>query len=111
MKPKQNEDNFADDISKYSLWTKMTTFLFKSYPDSKVHGPTWGPHGSCQPQMGHMLAPWTWLSGPVVDSDSQFVSTGSGNSVAQVITWTTADEDVWRRHMVSLGHNEKGFLG
>ena len=26
-------------------------------------GPTWGPHGSCQPQMGPMLAPWTLLSG------------------------------------------------
>ena len=26
-------------------------------------GPTWGPPGSCQPQMGPMLAPWTLLSG------------------------------------------------
>ena len=26
-------------------------------------GPTWGPHGSCRPQMGPMLAPWTLLSG------------------------------------------------
>ena len=25
-------------------------------PDSKVHGPTWGPPGSCRPQMGPMLA-------------------------------------------------------
>ena len=24
-------------------------------------GPTWGPPGSCRPQMGPMLAPWTWL--------------------------------------------------
>ena len=32
-------------------------------PDSKVHGPTWGPPGSCRPQMGPMLAPWTLLSG------------------------------------------------
>ena len=32
-------------------------------PDSKVHGPTWGPSGSCRPQMGPMLAPWTLLSG------------------------------------------------
>ena len=26
-------------------------------------GPTWGPSGSCRPQMGPMLAPWTLLSG------------------------------------------------
>ena len=25
-------------------------------------GPTWGPPGSCQPQMGRMWAPWTLLS-------------------------------------------------
>ena len=28
-------------------------------------GPTWGPPGSCRPQMGPMLAPWTLLSGLV----------------------------------------------
>ena len=26
-------------------------------------GPTWGPPGSCRPQMGPMLAPWTLLPG------------------------------------------------
>ena len=26
-------------------------------------GPTWGPPGSCRPQMGPMLTPWTLLSG------------------------------------------------
>ena len=26
-------------------------------------GPTWGPPGSCRPQMGPMLAPWLLLSG------------------------------------------------
>ena len=25
--------------------------------------PTWGPHGSYRPQVGHMLTPWTLLSG------------------------------------------------
>ena len=34
-----------------------------STPDSKVHGPTWGPPGSWWPQIGPMLAPWTLLSG------------------------------------------------
>ena len=26
-------------------------------------GPTWGPPGSCRPQMGPMMAPWSLLSG------------------------------------------------
>ena len=30
---------------------------------AKFMGPTWGPPGSCQPQMGPMSAPWTLLSG------------------------------------------------
>ena len=32
---------------------------------TKFMGPTWGPPGSCRPQMGPMLAPWTLLSGKV----------------------------------------------
>ena len=31
--------------------------------DSKVHGAKWGSPGSCWPQMGPILAPWTLLSG------------------------------------------------
>ena len=30
---------------------------------TKFMGPIWGPPGSCRPQMGPMLAPWTLLSG------------------------------------------------
>ena len=30
---------------------------------AKFMGPTWGPPGSCRPQMVPMLAPWTLLSG------------------------------------------------
>ena len=39
--------------------------LFASQTTSQIArlmGPTWGPPGSCQPQMGPMLAPWTLLS-------------------------------------------------
>ena len=35
------------------MWTQIAKFM----------GPTWGPSGSCWPQMGPMLAPWTLLSG------------------------------------------------
>ena len=30
---------------------------------AKFIGPTWGPSGSCRPQMGPMLAQWTLISG------------------------------------------------
>ena len=30
---------------------------------ARLMGPTWGPPGSCRPQRGPMLAPWTLLSG------------------------------------------------
>ena len=35
-------------------------------PIAKFMGPTWGPPGSCRPQMGPMLAPWTLLSWTLV---------------------------------------------
>ena len=33
---------------------------------AKFMGSTWGPPGSCRPQMGPMLAPWTLLSGILI---------------------------------------------
>ena len=33
---------------------------------TKFMGPTWGPPGSCRPQMSPMLAPWTSLSGNIL---------------------------------------------
>ena len=35
------------------IWPQITKFM----------GPTWGPPGSCRPQLGPMLAPWTLLPG------------------------------------------------
>ena len=40
----------------YYVRTQITKFM----------GPTWGPPGSCRPQMGPMLAPWTSLSGYIL---------------------------------------------
>ena len=34
-----------------------------NHPDGKVHGTNTGPPGSCRPQMGPILAPWSLLSG------------------------------------------------
>ena len=55
--------NFAQSItvtllcSSYKMFTQIAKFM----------GPTWGPPGSCWPQMGPMLAQWTLLSGYVIE--------------------------------------------
>ena len=46
-------------ILKYTLISSKITQI------AKFLGPTWGPPGSCRPQMGPMLATWTLLSGDV----------------------------------------------
>ena len=47
-------------------------------PDNKVHGADMGPPGSCQPQLGPMLTPWTLLSGmPLITAN---VSSKSGKT-------------------------------
>ena len=45
-------------------------WVFTQEPQkTRFMGPTWGPHGSCRPQMGPMLAQWTLLPGaPACDS-------------------------------------------
>ena len=41
---------------------------------ARFMGPTWGPPGSCRPQMGPMLAPWTLLSGwPIISGRCQYL--------------------------------------
>ena len=37
---------------------------------ARFMGPTWGPPGSCRPQVGPMLALWTLLSGVIINSAS-----------------------------------------
>ena len=44
---------FSESSRIHSLWTQIAKFM----------GPTWGPPGSCRPQVGPMLPPWTLLSG------------------------------------------------
>ena len=45
-RPRQNGRHLPDDLAKFM-------------------GPTWSPPGSCRPQMGPMLDPWTLLSGDI----------------------------------------------
>ena len=44
-------------------------------------GPTWGPSGSCRPQMGPMLAPWALLSGNVFN----IIKRGRKHTVSNII--------------------------
>ena len=63
--------------------------------------PTWGPPGSCRPQMGPMLAPWTLLSGALVwypppDIDQHHFSTSLSDTCrAQPQQQKTSSD--WRR--------------
>ena len=69
-------DVFVDVIlnkrfSKYSIyrWFETTWCSLRRHYNhittkiARFMGPTWGPPGSCRPQMGPMLAPWTLSSG------------------------------------------------
>ena len=50
----------------HNKWEKclLNSLLFILWETSQVArfmGPTWGPPGSCRPQVGPMLAPWTLI--------------------------------------------------
>ena len=49
------------------LWKSSSEFthLDVATQIAKFMGPTWGPPGSCRPQMGPMSVPWTFLLGKV----------------------------------------------
>ena len=49
-----------------SIYRSIWYDIIRQNPTSQIAkfmGPTWGPPGSCRPQMGPMLVPWTLLSG------------------------------------------------
>ena len=62
--------NLKQPCLRYMLGLGISSCRFVSHDDVNEHtqiakfmGPTWGPPGSCRPQMGPMLAPWTLPSG------------------------------------------------
>ena len=60
------------------IYNRYVAYKFKFVhvcPDriAKFMGPTWGPPGSCRPQMGPMLAPWNLLSGWALKDYSVYV--------------------------------------
>ena len=55
--------NYISDKKNNSHVLVSGAWLDKLSQIAKFMGPTWGPHGSCRPQMGPMSAPWTLLLG------------------------------------------------
>ena len=66
----------------HAIWRPWLGLL--SFQIARFMGPTWGPPGSCRPQMGPMLAPWTLLSGLVHYHPSRVLNivcrSGNGSS-------------------------------
>ena len=56
-----NDDNVIKMTTFLSQW--WTKKLLNITQITKFMGPTWGPPGSCRPQMSPMLTLWTLLSG------------------------------------------------
>ena len=79
-------------------WCSVSqTYHNRASQIAKFIGPTWGPPGSCRPQMGLMLSPWTLLSGQLVWANIvKNISWGVGvahccqeiNIVSGSTTWT-----------------------
>ena len=61
----------------------------KSKPSqiAKFMEPTWGPPGSCRPQMGPMMAPWTLLSGLVTSAILCGCKSVDSRSLVTCCTW------------------------
>ena len=53
---KKNEFTFKKLIQLLKSWRVIKKIISSI---AKFMGPTWGPSGSCRPQMGPMLVPWT----------------------------------------------------
>ena len=54
----------ASNIKLWVWYVFRAGTLVRTCPHiAKFMGPTWGPPGSCRPQVGPMLAQWTLLSG------------------------------------------------
>ena len=59
-------------------WAKVEEHQIMAFPQiANFMGPTWGPSGSCRPEMGPMLAPWTLLSGSLCTFDLICINFGA----------------------------------
>ena len=58
--------------SSHDIWQTVKDLIPQI---TRFVGPTWGPPGSCRPQMGPMLAPWTLLSGSFWACQAEAIAT------------------------------------
>ena len=56
-------ETYCTKETRSSRWFNLDTPQTLTAQIAKFMGQTWGPPGSCRPQMGPMLAPWTLISG------------------------------------------------
>ena len=91
---------YTRHIKKISDFWKKNQYLDRTAQIARFMGPTWGPSGSCRPQMGPMLAPWTLLSGMVgwsisnwwqIDQPDQ--GTGQDGHLVGTI-WSNAEQKI-----------------
>ena len=81
---------YSNSSTCFEIWESRVT-----YQIARFMGPTWGPPGSCRPQMCPILAPWTLLSGifltregRVIKSSKTFVNPSCYQSPVFVIVDT-----------------------
>ena len=76
---------------------------------AKFIGPTWGPPGSCRPQMGPMLASWTLLSG---NQRHPYGVYGGNWRAADLPIWQTMSDGGWARNpIVTTLWDSRGLRG
>ena len=63
--PMNEEEPCNKGCQCHGCWWPIFWCRQVQFPDSKTHGPIWGPPGADRNQVGPMLAPWTLLSGKV----------------------------------------------
>ena len=63
-------------------WQRWFIVNMNNDPDSKIYGANMGPPGSCRPQMGPMVAPWTLLSGDGCFQAASMFWNSSGQDVS-----------------------------
>ena len=77
---------------------------------ARFMGPTWGPPGSCRPQMSPMLAHWTLLSGsfPSRFPCNNFHKTSHYKFVIRLedkhCSWFKKNHKLWSQHVISAYH-------
>ena len=82
--------HYFSEAAEYKKITQRARFV----------GPTWGPSGSCRPQVGPMLAPWTLLSGKPLTNHYWLAH----HLILRFISWGELSSCLWRLEEWCLWH-------